>query len=372
MSTPSRPNTDKDTLFYLLKERLASMGVIARYKFDKNLPIEDLHRENRLRHSAKEIATLNGLNADSVEALFVTQMTIEKEVQQRHLQTLIVQAPAKADTSNLREHRRLTLTALVNDIVAVLAKSLAMTQGPAERDWPDFQKTIDAIHVTENAKRRLFNALLHVRLTAYPPAGFVDVKALIPDIVVDLRYLGKNNFIGRPIAGYLGERLLLSREAATALQAAQDELKAFGLGLKVFDSYRPQQAVNDFVRWAEDLDDQAMKSIFYPDVMKSKLFEDGYIAKRSSHTRGSTVDLTIVNLSSGNHNNELDMGSAFDFFSPLSWSMDETINASQRAHRMLLRTLMLKHGFEPYAQEWWHFTLKNEPFPDTYFHIPIR
>jgi D-alanyl-D-alanine dipeptidase len=210
-----------------------------------------------------------------------------------------------------------------------------------------------------------------VAAAAQPP-GFVYVDEAVPGVKLEIRYATPHNFVGRPIDGYLRPRAILTRQAAEALNDVQAELKPFGLGLKVFDAYRPQRAVAHFVRWAEDLGDTAMKQEFYPSVEKQNLFRDGYIAARSSHSRGSTVDLTLAPLAGPTPGAELDMGSPFDFFGPQSRPDSPAVGPSQRAHRLLLRVLMLKHGFNPYPQEWWHFTLKNEPFPDTYFDFPVE
>jgi D-alanyl-D-alanine dipeptidase len=204
------------------------------------------------------------------------------------------------------------------------------------------------------------------------PEGFVYVDEIIPEIEIELRYYTSHNFVGERIDGYLKARCILTEEAANALKKVQKELKPFGLGLKIFDAYRPQQAVDHFVRWAENLTDTRMKEEFYPNVEKKNLFEDDYIDARSSHSRGSTVDVTIVSLRSDAPDKELDMGSSFDFFGQESWPHHPDISTSQRAHRMQLQILMEKHGFEPYPKEWWHFTLKNEPFPETYFNFPIQ
>lgn len=201
------------------------------------------------------------------------------------------------------------------------------------------------------------------------PPGFVYLDEAIPGIAVELRYITDNNFLGTPVDGYEMPRCILSTPASQALKQVQKTLKGFGLGLKVFDAYRPQRAVDHFVRWARDIQDTRKKAEYYPDVDKKNLFKEGYIAAKSSHTRGSTVDLTIISLDSGK---ELDMGSGFDFFGPPSWPDNPDMSPSQRAHRMLLQTLMHRHGFSHYAQEWWHFTLKEEPFPDTYFDFPVR
>lgn len=204
------------------------------------------------------------------------------------------------------------------------------------------------------------------------PGGFVYVEDAIPGIKIELRYCTPDNFVGKPIDGYLQSRCILTEQAARALAKVQLDLKPFGLGLKIYDAYRPQRAVDHFVRWAKDLNDTKMKLKYYPDVDKANLFRDKYIADKSSHSRGSTVDLTIVALDPKEEGKELDMGSGFDFFGPQSWPSDLTMTATQRAHRMLLQTLMTKHGFNPYPQEWWHFTLANEPFPDTYFDFPVK
>lgn len=204
------------------------------------------------------------------------------------------------------------------------------------------------------------------------PRGFVYVEDVIPNIVTDLRYYTEHNFVGKRIDGYLKPRCILTKKAAKALLKVQEELEPFGLGLKIFDAYRPQQAVDHFVRWANDLGDTRTKAEFYPDIKKNTLLKDAYIARRSSHSRGSTVDLTIVSLKSDTPSKELDMGTGFDFFGPPSWPLFPGLPSSHRAHRMLLQILMKKHGFEPYQEEWWHFTLINEPFPETYFNFPVQ
>jgi zinc D-Ala-D-Ala dipeptidase len=204
------------------------------------------------------------------------------------------------------------------------------------------------------------------------PKGFVYADETIPDLRLDLRYAGSHNFVGKPVDGYLKQRCIMTRAAAEALKKVQEELRPFGLGVKVFDAYRPQMAVDHFVRWAHDLKDTRTKQEFYPDVDKKNLFRDGYIAAKSGHSRGSTVDLTIVSLAGEDAGRELDMGSEFDFFSLRSWPDSPQIPSPSRAHRLLLRLVMEKHGFRPYAQEWWHFTLKNEPWPETYFDFPVQ
>jgi D-alanyl-D-alanine dipeptidase len=201
------------------------------------------------------------------------------------------------------------------------------------------------------------------------PAGFVDAAAVVPDLVVDLRYFGSDNFVGERIDGYARACCLLSAPAARALAGVARDLSARGLGLKAFDCYRPQRAVAHFVRWAQRLDDVKRKAEFYPDVDKRNLFRDGYIAERSGHSRGSTIDLTLVRRVDGS---ELDMGSPFDFFSPRSWPSDKSVSAEAQQNRALLAAAMTRRGFKPYDKEWWHFTLADEPFPDTYFDFPVR
>jgi D-alanyl-D-alanine dipeptidase len=199
--------------------------------------------------------------------------------------------------------------------------------------------------------------------------GFVDAAEAVPGLVVEMRYAGAHNFVGRPIAGYERPVCLLTRQAASALAAVQAELRASGRGLKVYDCYRPTTAVDDFAAWARDLDDQRMKAEFYPNVDKTRLFELGYIAERSGHSRGSTLDLTIVELATGV---ELDMGTPYDLFDPRSWPSDETVSTEARENRMALMQVMTAHGFRPLREEWWHFTLVDEPYPDIYFLFPVR
>lgn len=202
------------------------------------------------------------------------------------------------------------------------------------------------------------------------PEGFVYLDEAIPDIVIELKYATGDNFVGQPIDGYRHGHAILSEPAAAALADVQAALQPFGLGLKVFDAYRPQRAVDHFVRWGQDLSDQRTKPYFYPHVAKEDLFEEGYIAARSGHSRGSTVDLTIVYRDEAGTARELDMGSSYDLFGPISWSDSPSVTAQQRANRVLLQNVMTSHGFNHYAREWWHFTLADEPNPDTYFDFP--
>lgn len=199
------------------------------------------------------------------------------------------------------------------------------------------------------------------------PDAFVDAAGVVPGLIVEMRYAGSHNFVGRPIDGYEAPHCLLTRQAATALADVARDLAAQGLALKVFDCYRPVRAVANFVRWAHAPGDVAGKREFYPNVDKSMLFRDGYIASRSGHSRGSTIDLTLVR-----DGHELDMGTTFDFFSPRSWPGSAGVSAEARASRALLAAAMRRHGFRPYEREWWHFTLSHEPFPATYFDFPVR
>jgi len=201
------------------------------------------------------------------------------------------------------------------------------------------------------------------------PPGFADAAAVVDGLIVDMRYFDANNFVGERIDGYERPRCLLSVPAANALAAVERDLLARGLGLKVFDCYRLQRAVAQFVRWAQRIDDVKRKREFYPDEDKRELFDKGYISDRSGHSRGSTVDLTLVRRADGR---ELDMGSPFDFLSPKSWPSDRSVSEEAQQNRALLAAAMRRGGFRPYDKEWWHFTLNNEPFPDTYFDFPVR
>ncbi|MCB2227561.1 MAG: M15 family metallopeptidase [Desulfarculaceae bacterium] len=230
-------------------------------------------------------------------------------------------------------------------------------------------------------------------LAAAPPQGLVDAASVVPGLVLDMRYAGPHNFVGRPVNGYQAPRCLLTPQAAQALAAVQAELKPLGLGIKVYDCYRPQRAVDHFVAWAKDLEDRLTQAEFYPTVPKDQLFKQGYIAQKSSHSRGSTVDLTVVPLPTPTQaayrpgqklspcfapaaqrfgDNGLDMGTGFDCFHALSHTANPAIDPQQRANRLLLKSLMERHGFVNFDLEWWHYTLKDEPFPQTYFDFPVR
>ena len=215
---------------------------------------------------------------------------------------------------------------------------------------------------------------------------FVSIPEAVPDAILEIRYFSTYNFVGERIDGYLAPTALLTRAAADSLRAVSNDLMRMGYRIKIYDAYRPQMAVDHFVRWAADLKDARMKSCFYPDLRKNVLFKQGYIAEKSGHTRGSTVDLTLFDMATGK---EVDMGGTFDWFGPESHpdfcGDPDTgvydakagrkrggITETQFRNRLILREVMLRHGFKPLAEEWWHFTLKNEPFPDTYFTFPVH
>ena len=210
---------------------------------------------------------------------------------------------------------------------------------------------------------------------------FVNLAEAIPDAILEIRYYSTYNFVGTRVDGYEEPIALLTRQAADSLRAVSDDLLKQGYRLKIYDAYRPQCAVDHFVRWAADVNDTLMKPYFYPKVPRDKLFELGYIAKRSGHTRGSTVDLTLFDMAT---EKELDMGGTFDWFGLEShpdfggnprtgkYKGNAKITAEQFHNRMILREAMLRHGFKAIDEEWWHFTLKNEPFPNTYFTFPVK
>ncbi len=230
-------------------------------------------------------------------------------------------------------------------------------------------------------------------LAAGRPSDIVDAATVIPGLQLDMRYPTADNFIGSPITGYRAPKCLLTKRAAEALEGVQEELNKQGLGLKMYDCYRPQSAVNEFVKWGKDLADKKMKARFYPNVKKRNLFRSGYIASRSGHSRGSTADLTIVPLAAPPQppydpsapltscegpkaarapDNSLDMGTGFDCFSLRSHTAYAGIGPEQRKNRQLLKSVMSRHGFRNLSTEWWHFTLRNEPYPHTYFDFPVE
>ncbi len=203
---------------------------------------------------------------------------------------------------------------------------------------------------------------------AMDPSGFVVLADFVPQIVQEIRYYSTYNFIGDRIDGYEEPCALLTKEAARALKAVSGEMIVRGLRLKVFDAYRPACAVRHFVLWGIEDQDIRMKPYFYPELEKQELFAKGYIAKQSSHSRGSTVDLTLLDMKTGK---ELDMGSPFDLFSEISHPDCREITEEQYENRIILRSAMMRNGFVPLECEWWHFSLREEPYPDTYFEFPV-
>lgn len=194
----------------------------------------------------------------------------------------------------------------------------------------------------------------------------VGIETVSEGILMDIRYAGSDNFMGRPVTGYDAPRCLLTHEAANALARAQDAAVQNGLSLLVYDCFRPQRAVDDFVRWAAVPGDTLTKQTYYPYLRKDSLFALGYIAEKSGHTRGSTVDLTLAR-----NGVAIDTGSPWDLFDPISATADTTISTAAQANRTLLVDMMKDAGFRNYSAEWWHFTLIDEPFPDTYFDRPL-
>ena len=217
-------------------------------------------------------------------------------------------------------------------------------------------------------------------------SSFVTLTDAVPDAILEIRYFGTYNFVGERIDGYLQPTALLTKEAADSLRAVSDDVRALGYRLKIYDAYRPQRAVDHFVRWAADVPDTLMTAYFYPDLDKSVLFQQEYIMEKSGHTRGSTVDLTLFDMAT---EKELDMGGTFDWFGPESHPdfcgdpdsglynpapspAGRLITEEQFRNRLILRRAMLSHGFKPLDSEWWHFTLSQEPFPETYFDVPVK
>ena len=252
----------------------------------------------------------------------------------------------------------------------MLAAILAILCGTCVISCSDDKKEAPAVSPTEDTSQ------------------FVTLTDAVPDAILEIRYYGTYNFVGQRIDGYEQPTALLTRQAAKALKAVSDNVMAQGYRLKIYDAYRPQRGVDHFVRWAANVEDTLMKPYFYPDLDKSVLFEQEYIMEKSGHTRGSTVDLTLFDMQT---EKELDMGGTFDWFGPEShpdfcgnpetgeYTGDNSksptgrsITGEQFRHRMILRKAMLEGGFKALDSEWWHFTLRDEPFPDTYFTFPVR
>lgn len=215
----------------------------------------------------------------------------------------------------------------------------------------------------------MLNAQEQIKFSA-DKSDFVRITDVVPDVILEIRYFSTYNFVGARIDGYEMPVAWLTREAADSLRAVSDDVKAMGYRLKIYDAYRPQQAVDHFVRWASNYSDTTMKSYFYPRLTKDVLFPQGYIAAHSGHTRGSTVDLTLFDMTT---EKELDMGGTFDFFGEESHpDYIDGLTARQYVNRCILRDAMMRHGFEPIDTEWWHFRLSKEPYPDTYFTFPVQ
>ena len=201
------------------------------------------------------------------------------------------------------------------------------------------------------------------------PSGFAYVHETIEDVVLDIRYASSNNFVGEPIDGYESGYAIVTKPAVRALKKAADELRKKGYRLKIFDAYRPRRAVRHFLRWSEDESDMRMRDTFYPDFSsKAALVEQGYIAYYSSHSKGSAVDLTLVDADG----NELDMGTGFDFFGKRAWYGAQGLTDAQKENRLILWRAMTGHGFRAYEKEWWHFRLDDQPYPDDFFDFVVK
>ena len=203
--------------------------------------------------------------------------------------------------------------------------------------------------------------------TSNVPLGFSKIESVDPPILLDIRYSGSDNFLGRSVKGYENPKNILTNETIEALKIIQKALEKNGLGLKLYDGYRPQKSVNDFIEWSKIISDTLTKQKYYPDEKKDSLFFKGYVAEKSGHSRGSTVDVTLIYTDSINYGKELDMGSIWDFFGNKSWIDYDSITDLQKQNRNYLQTIMNENGFKSYSKEWWHFTLINEPYPNTYF-----
>lgn len=202
-------------------------------------------------------------------------------------------------------------------------------------------------------------------------AGMVDVRNLMPDIALDIRYAGADNFVGRPVEGYEAAKCFLHRPVAEALARVERDLRTENLRLKIFDCYRPRRAVLDFMRWAQDPNELRTKQKYYPDLDKPALVGD-YISPTSGHSRGATLDLTLMRCDAQDRCEPLDMGTGFDFFGPIANTDSPLATPEQIANRHRLRDAMARHGFENYPMEWWHYTFKPEPTPETSFDFPVR
>lgn len=203
-------------------------------------------------------------------------------------------------------------------------------------------------------------------------AGLVDIRRWVPDIAEDIKYAGSDNFVGAPVDGYLAPKCFLLQPAAKALAQVERELRPRHLRLQLFDCYRPVRAVKHFVRWAADLSDQRTKAAHYPALDKHALLGD-YIAPVSGHSRGATVDLTLLQCNADDtHCLPLDMGTGFDFFGPQANTDSAQATPAQHANRALLRAAMERGGFRNYPMEWWHYTLTPGPATDTIYDVPVQ
>lgn len=199
-------------------------------------------------------------------------------------------------------------------------------------------------------------------------AGFVFVDEAVPGIRWDAKYATWDNFTGRPVDGYLANRIIGTQELCAALQRAQEEAASRGFGLLLWDGYRPQRAVDRFLQWSREPEDGRTKWRHYPNIDRASMFEQGYVATKSGHTRGSTVDLTLYHLATG----ELArMGGDHDLMDPISHHRARGVSRVEARNRVHLRRVMETCGFGAYESEWWHYTLKDEPHPDTYFDFPV-
>ena len=198
--------------------------------------------------------------------------------------------------------------------------------------------------------------------------GFVYLSDINSSIIVDLKYYSSNNFTGKFVEGYNSNKAILTKEAAVALSNAQDDLNKIGYSLILYDAYRPQSAVDFFVKWSSNINDTIYKNTYYPNIKKSELFKLGYIAYKSGHSRGSTVDVSLVEIES---KKEIDMGTIFDYFGVESHTFFNNLSKKQKLNRLILYDAMSNNGFKNYSKEWWHFTLKNEPF-QKYFDFPVK
>ena len=252
-------------------------------------------------------------------------------------------------------------------ICMILAGCGQQAEAPAETEAPaEGQQTEQAADTQEEPT----TAVAEDGVTlSNDSSDFVLITDVVPDAILEIRYYSTYNFVGERIDGYEEPLAFLTREAAQALKEVSDDVDKQGYRLKIYDAYRPQMAVSNFVEWAKDPDDTKMKEYFYPELDKDVLSPQGYIAEHSGHSRGSTVDLTLFDKET---EKELDMGGTFDYFGEQSHPDYKGITDRQYKNRMILRKAMMNHGFKPLPEEWWHFTLEDEPYPDTYFTFPVN